>query len=138
MPETRPERRHIYKGEPPRAWLRLQLISANDRIHELDFLVDTGNPCVLIINMETMHSLQWRESNSAESNFGSLEGGWLRVAIPELAFDAKTLGYANDSIVNVVKRSDPDFAGLVGLPFLRMVEYGGDSGWFWIRPSTAK
>jgi hypothetical protein len=64
----------------------------------------------------------------------------VRIAIPELAFDVKTPGYANDSIVNVVKRSDSGFAGLVGLPLLRMAEYGGDEGSFWIRsclPSRA-
>jgi hypothetical protein len=38
--------------------------------------------------------------------------------------------------VNVVKRSDPEFGGLVGLPLLRMLEYGGDAGWFWIRSSA--
>lgn len=103
----------------------------------MEFVVDTGNPCAIIIDTVTMRSLRWRESIVTDSNFGPLEGGWLRIAIPELAFDAKTLGYANDSVVNVVKRSHPGFAGLVGLPFLRMVEYGGDRGWFWIR-STAE
>jgi hypothetical protein len=75
-------------------------------------------------------------SITTDSNFGPLEGGWLRIAIPDLAFDEKTLGYANDSVVNVVKRSDPGFAGLVGLPLLRMLEYGGDAGRFWIRLSA--
>jgi hypothetical protein len=101
----------------------------------LDFLVDTGKPCAIIIDTATMDSLHWRESISTGSNFGPLAGGWLRVSIPELALDAKMLGYANDSVVKVVRRSSPEFAGLVGLPFLRMVEYGGDSGCFWIRPS---
>jgi len=117
-----------------RAWLRLQLISANERVQELEFVVDTGNPCAVIIDTASMRSLRWRESIVTDSNFGPLEGGWLRIAIPELAFDVKTLGYANDAVVKVVKRSDPGFAGLVGLPFLRMLNYGGDGGWFWIRP----
>ena len=84
-----------------------------------------------------MQALQWRESSNTNSNFGSLEGGWLRVVIPELGFDEKTLGYADDAVVNVVKRSDPDFAGLVGLPMLRMVEFGGNSSRFWVRSPTA-
>lgn len=136
MSEAPSEQRNVYKGEPARAWLRLQLISPRDRVHELEFLVDTGNPCAIIVDTATMHSVRWRESISTDSNFGTLEGGWLRVAIPELAFDAKTLAYANDSVVNVVKRSDPEFAGLVGLPLLRMVEYGGDGGRFWVRSSA--
>jgi len=136
MPGTPSEQRTIYKGVPARAWLRLQLISANDRIHELEFVVDTGNPCAIIIDTATMQALQWRESSSTNSNFGSLEGGWLRVVIPELGFDEKTLGYANDAVVNVVKRSRPEFAGLVGLPMLRMVEFGGNGGSFWVRSPT--
>ena len=134
MPGPPSEQRNVYKGEPARAWLRLQLISANERVHESEFVVDTGNPCAIIIDTATMRSLRWRESTITDSNFGPLAGGWLRIAIPELAFDIKTLGYANDAVVKVVKRSDPGFAGLVGLPFLRMLNYGGDGGSFWIRP----
>jgi hypothetical protein len=136
MPAPPSQQRNVYKGEPARAWVRLQLVSANGRIHELEFLVDTGNPCAIIIDTTTMRALRWRESVITDSNFGPLEGGWLRIAVPEAALDVKTLGYANDAVVNVVKRSDPGFAGLVGLPLLRMVEYGGDGGWFWIRASA--
>jgi hypothetical protein len=102
----------------------------------LEFLVDTGNPCAIIIDTPTMQSLRWRESMLTESNFGPLEGGWSRIGVPELALDVKTLGFANDSVVRIVQRSHPGFAGLVGLPFLRMIEYGGDRGWFWIRSSA--
>lgn len=136
MPAPRLEQRNVYRGEPARAWVRLQLISANDRVHELEFLVDTGNPCAIIVDSVTMRSLRWRESIITDSNFGPLEGGWLRIVIPEVALDVRTLGYANDSVVNVVRRSDSGFAGLVGLPLLRMVEYGGDGGWFWVRSSA--
>lgn len=136
MPERPSEQRNVYRGEPARAWLRLELIAVDGRVREVDFLVDTGNPCALIIDTATMQSLRWRESIRTDSNFGPLEAGWLRIAIPELGFDVKTLCYANDSIVNVVKRSDPRFGGLVGLPLLRMLEYGGNAGWFWIRGSA--
>ncbi len=136
MPETPSEQRNVYRGDPARAWLRVELISASGLVREMELLVDTGNPCAIIIDMATMQSLRWRESIRAESNFGPLEGGWLRIAIPELGFDVKTLGYGNDSVVNIVRRSDPGFMGLVGLPLLRMVEYGGDGGRFWIRSSA--
>ena len=136
MPETPSEQRNVYRGDPARAWLRVELISASGLVREMELLVDTGNPCAIIIDMATMQSLRWRESIRAESNFGPLEGGWLRIAIPELGFDVKTLGYGNDSVVNIVRRSDPGFMGLVGLPLLRMVKYGGDGGRFWIRSSA--
>ena len=138
MPETPAEQRNVYRGEPARAWLRLELISADGRARQLELLVDTGNPCAIIVDVATMQSLRWRESVSTDSNFGPLEGGWLHIAIPELGLDFKTLGHANDSVVNVVKRSDPGFGGLVGLPLLRMLEYGGDGGRFWIRSSEKR
>ena len=137
MPERPSEQRNVYRGEPARAWLRLDLISAEGRVRQLDLLADTGNPCAIIIDAATMQSLRWRVSISTDSNFGRLDGGWLRIAIPELGFDVKTLGHANNSIVNTVKRSDPGFDGLVGLPLLRMLEYGGDDRRFWVR-SLAK
>jgi hypothetical protein len=136
MPEMPPQQRNVYRGEPARAWLRLDLIGADGRSRQLDLLADTGNPCAIIVDMATMRSLRWRASVGTESNFGPLEGGWLRIAVPELGFDVKTLGYANDSVVKTVKRSDPGFGGLVGLPLLRMLEYGGDAGWFWVRPAA--
>ncbi|MGA2616749.1 MAG: hypothetical protein ABSF26_04010 [Thermoguttaceae bacterium] len=85
-----------------------------------------------------MQALRWRESIRTDSNFGPLEGGWVRIVIPELGFDVKTLGYGNDSVVKVVKRSDTGFGGLVGLPLLQMLEYGGDDGRFWVRSSAKR
>ncbi|NLX99870.1 MAG: hypothetical protein GXY83_27550 [Rhodopirellula sp.] len=93
MPGTPSQQRNIYRGEPARAWVRVQLIGTNGRSREVDLLVDTGNPCAIIIDKATMHSLRWRASLSADSNFGPLEGSWLRIAILEFAFDVKTLGY---------------------------------------------
>ena len=133
MPATSPEQRNIYRGQPALAWLRLHLISADGRARELEALVDTGNPCAIILDSATMEAVRWRESVRTNSNFGPLESGWLRLAIPEIGFDVKVLGHSNDSVANVVKRSDPGLGGLVGLPLLRMLEYGGDAGQFWIR-----
>ena len=112
----------------------MHLIAPNDQLRTLELAVDTGNPCAIIIDAEMMQTMRWRESSSAQSNFGSLDGGWLRVAIPELEFDVKLLGHANDSVVDVARRSDAKFVGLAGLPLLRMLEYGGNGGFFRIRP----
>jgi len=54
--------------------------------------------------------------------------------MPELNVQRKLLGYGNDMVVSTAKKSHPDFEGLVGLPFLRLVEYGGDADSFWVRP----
>ncbi|MDZ4852693.1 MAG: hypothetical protein SGI77_25670 [Pirellulaceae bacterium] len=129
------EQRNIYRGSPARAWIRLQLLSRVSEIVELEFLVDTGNPCAVIIDESTMMANRWREATQTDSNFGLLTGGWLHITVPETGFDAKMLGYSNDTVASVVKRSDPNFGGLVGLPLLRLFEYGGDAGTFWIRSS---
>jgi len=127
------EQRNTYRGEPARAWIRLRLMSLGNHSCEYDFLFDTGNPCAIIVGTSMLRDFLWHESVDAHSNFGTLEGGWLRLAIPELEFDVKTLGYASDQVVDVVKRSAPSFAGLIGLPLLRMLEYGGNRGHFWVK-----
>lgn len=130
-----PEQRTVYRGEPSRAWIRLQIASPSGLVRDLNLVVDTGNPCAIIIDVETLKSMLWRESLQIDSNFGSLAGGWLRVMIPNLEYDQKLMCQGNDSIVSLVKRSDLVFDGLVGLPFLRTMQYGGNEGYFWIRAS---
>ena len=40
-------------------------------------------------------------------------------------------------MIRWLKRSNViDFSGLVGLPLLRLLEYGGDADWFWLRPAS--
>ena len=136
MPDGPGEQRNVYRGTPSRAWIGLQLISAGGQLRRLDLLVDTGNPCAVILDAKTIQALRWRESVSTRSNFEPLEGGWPRIVIPELDFDAKALGYANDTVVSVVRRSDPAFDGLAGLPLLRMLRYGRDAAGFWVQAPT--
>jgi hypothetical protein len=57
--------------------------------------------------------------------------------MPELALTNQILGYGSDQVLQAVQRDSADFAGLAGLPFLRMVEYGGDAASFWLRKPTA-
>ena len=86
-----------------------------------------------------MQAMQWHAARSqSESNFGIAEGGWLQIAIADIGFDAFIVGYANDRIVGIVKRPDWGFDGLIGLPLLRMLEYGGDRGFFWVRKSIRR
>lgn len=71
------------------------------------------------------------------SNLGLLDGGWLRVEMPEFGLDHDLLGYGSDAVANMTKKSDPGFEGIVGLSFLRLLEYGGDANWFWLRSPSA-
>ena len=61
----------------------------------------------------------------------------MRVVIPAIGFDRIVLTYGSDAAVSAIRKSHADFAGLVGLPFLRLMEYGGDGIWFWIRSVAA-
>ena len=67
------------------------------------------------------------------SNHDLMTGGWVRLYSPELGVVETVVGYGSDKISATVARSDPDFMGLVGLPVLRMGEYGGNSSEFWFR-----
>jgi hypothetical protein len=127
------EQRNRYKGFPARPWVRVRLTALDGLHHELDLMADTGNPFALIIGRPAMVILKQRCASNISTNFGLLEGGWLRVHMPELGLDLELLGYASDSVVTGAQASSLDFQGLVGLPFLRLLEYGGDINWFWLR-----
>jgi hypothetical protein len=78
-------------------------------------------------------TLKQRTAPDMNSNFGLLQGGWLHIHMPELGLDQDLIGYASDAVVAAAKASCPDFEGLVGLPVLQLVEYGGDATGFWLR-----
>jgi hypothetical protein len=133
----RKEQRNHYKGRPERAWLRVRFVAPDGTDQVVELLADTGNPCAVIVGTAAMGFLDLIPGLSVNSNFGVLLGGWVRVVIPEIGFDEKVLGYASDAVAAAAQASSPDFVGLAGLPLLRMMEYGGDSDWFWIRPGTS-
>jgi hypothetical protein len=130
------EQRNPYKGSPPRPWVRLRLEAPSGSIEELEVVADTGNPFTLILGTAAMSRLQVRNAPTRTSNFGLLRGGWFRLAMPDFGLVMSVLGYASDAVLTAVKASSPDFEGLAGLPLFRMVEYGGDADWFWIRPAA--
>src|SRR6266542_5151978 len=126
------EQRNPYKGTRPRAWVRVQLLALDGSTEEVDLLADTGNPLALVVGSVRMGRVIRRGVPPVTTNFGRMNGGWVRVMIPDVGFDEEVLGYASDRVVNTAQRDSPDFEGLVGLPLLRMLEYGGDADWFWI------
>jgi len=127
------EQRNTYKGAPPRPWMRVVLLALDGTIQELEFLADTGSPFALVIGKALMQQFQMIGVSSVSSNFGQLEGGWLRFQIPETSFDEDILGYGSDNVAQAVQASHPDFQGLAGLPLLRMMEFGGNRDEFWIQ-----
>jgi len=124
-----------YRGAPERAFIRVRLRDARGMERDLELLADTGNPCAIIVGRNDTAFMAPIPGYSVWSNFGALTAGWLQVVIPEIGFDQQVLGYASDEVVGAAQESDPDFGGLIGLPLLRMMQYGGDSDSFWIRPA---
>ena len=127
------EQRNAYKGRPPRPWLRLHFAAPDGSEQELDLVADTGNPSAVIISPARMNQLKYADAPSLSTNFGPLTGGWVQLSMPEFGLVQGVLAYASDPVVRAAKASSPDFEGLLGLPLLRLVEYGGDANGFWIR-----
>ncbi len=108
-------------------------MAANGNRIDVTLLADTGNPFAIVLSPATIGRLKRRAAPSVNSNFGLLEGRWLRLFMPEFEIDHKVVGYASDALASATKKSHPDFEGLVGLPFLRMFEFGGNADSFWLR-----
>lgn len=60
-------------------------------------------------------------------------GGWFRLYMPAFGLVELVTGYGNDILTASVAEEDPSFMGLVGLPILRLGEYGGNATDFWFR-----
>ncbi len=130
------EQRNAYKGTPERPWIRLQLVAPGGMGQELELVADTGNPFAVVIDSATMSRFLHRGGPMVNTNFGTMHGGWIRVLIPVVGIDTSLLGYASDAAVSAVKGNSTSFGGLVGLPLLRRMTYGGDVDSFWIRPTN--
>lgn len=132
MPSRWIVQRNPYKGSPPRAWVSLRFIAPDGSPHERQLLVDTGSPCAVIVSRADLSLLPCNRAEEVNSNFGALIGAWLQLDVPELGLASEVLGFGSDKVMQVARDADPEFAGLVGLPLLRMVEYGGDGNAFWL------
>jgi hypothetical protein len=104
---------------------------------ELDLRADTGNPCAAIIGQQAMARLKVADAPDMNTNFGVIQGGWLQLAMPELGLVQPIIGYASDAVLAAANASHVDFKGLAGLPLLRLLEYGGDADWFWLRQASS-
>ena len=136
MAPSNPEQRNPYKGSPPRPWVRLQLVEKDGTVHEFELLADTGNPFAVVISESAMAGLKLKTAPDVDTNFGLLQGAWVRLHMPELGIDADVIAYASDAVASSTQTSSPDFQGLAGLPLLRLLEYGGDANWFWLRVAS--
>ena len=110
------ELRTDYKGRSERAWLRLGLRDVYGAVELFDLVVDTASPMAIILRPDVFDRfLRWPGKEEL-SNFGPLPSGC-----------------KSSQVAAIVAKSHPDFAGLVGLPILRLGEYGGNASEFWFR-----
>lgn len=129
--------RNPYKGTSPRCWVRLRFAAADGSLHERELVADTGSPCAVILGQSDLALLLRSAAAGMNSNFGQLTGAWLELSMPELGLTTPVIGYGSDRVLQVVQGDSADFAGVAGLPLLRMVEYGGDATSFWVQAVLA-
>jgi hypothetical protein len=129
-----PEQRNPYhRGQP---WLRLGFKDVDGIIHEVKLIADTGSAGGIILKPDWFLKLHHEKAESRKSNFGTMVSGWLRLYQPDLGLVEFVRGYGSEKTAATAANSDPEFVGLVGLPVLRLMNYGGNYDSFWIRTPT--
>lgn len=127
------EFRTAYRGVTERAWLRLDFRAPDGTIHPLDLVADTGCGDAVILRKPLFDLLTTAPAPGYFSSWGYMEGGLLQLDMPACGLVQLVHGYANNIVGAGVAADDPDFMGLVGLPLLRLGEYGGNATDFWFR-----
>lgn len=128
------EQRNPYKGQAQRAALRLEFRAPDASRHTLELLVDTGSAEGVMVSRDMYHRLVFAPLRPVFfPNWGFTFRGWFRLAMPSLGLTEWVEGYGNDLIATAAVDEHPDFRGLVGLPVLRLGEYGGNADDFWFR-----
>ena len=130
------ETRVAYIGSPPRPLLRFTFSDGIGTTHDLQLLADTGSPYPFILHPTWFDRLVQTRLHRLESNFGRMECGWLHLFMPEWGLVELMKGYGNRRIGEALAEENPNIAGLVGLPFLCLGEYGGNATDFWFRYPT--
>lgn len=125
------EQRNPYRGG--RAWLRLGFRAADGTVRQLDLVADTGCPAAVMLRPDLYRLFCFMPQVPRTTNFGQVPAGWLQLSAPELGIVETVLGFASNEAARLAERSHPDFVGLVGLPILRLGEYGGNADAFWFR-----
>ncbi len=127
------EQRTPYIGYHARPYLRFAFSDLAGATHDLLLLADTGSSYSFILHPTWFDRLVQTRLHRLETNFGRMTCGWLHVYMPEMSMVELMRGYANRRIGESLAEENPDFAGLVGLPVLRLGEYGGNATDFWFR-----
>ena len=124
---------NAYLGRTPRPFLRMTLSDLAGTAHDLMLLADTGSPYALILKEFWFDRLVHTDTKDIDTNFGRMASGWVHLYMPDFGISELVKAYSNRSVGRDLAAEHPDFAGLVGLPVLRLGEYGGNATDFWFR-----
>lgn len=127
------EFRNAYRGTLSRAWVRLDFQAPDGTVLPLDLVVDTASDDGLVIRKSVLDQLSCGPATSYVSHWGFMHGAWLQLHMPAIGLVERVRAYGNDIIAAQLAAEDPDFVGLVGLPILKLGEYGGNADAFWFR-----
>ena len=132
------EQRNRYIGHHPRSILHLTFSGLDGTVHELTLLADTGSGYPVIVGPGWFDRLVHtrRRTDAILTNHGPLTEGWFHLDMPDLGLNQLVRGYCGPGIAGPLAEENPDLDGLVGLPFLRLGEYGGNADEFWFRYPT--
>ena len=130
------EQRNPYKGRPLRPWLTLGFLERTGQPLELELLADTGSAQAIVLQQELFERLVIRKTRNIQTNFGEMQGGWIRLHSSGLGLVEVVEAFGCDEMARSAMRSSLSFSGVVGLPVLRLMEYGGNYDSFWIRTSS--
>ncbi len=84
MPRSFDEQRNPYLGDPARACVHVSIHALDETQRETVLLVDTGCPCPIIVDEDTLRECLAEEAADVMTNFGLLKGGWSDVTIDGL------------------------------------------------------
>ena len=116
-----------------RSWLQLGFKDVEGIVHNLKLVADTGSAGGIILRPDWFLKLRHERTEIRDSNFGPMVSGWLRLYQPDIELVEFVRGYGSEKAAAIAAKSDLEFMGVVGLPVLRLMEYGGDYDSFWIR-----
>jgi len=129
------EQRHAYVGQVQRPIVVLTLSDPTGATHDLTLLADTGSPYPIILHPAVFEQLVHTRTRSIDSNFGKMGSGWVHLYMPDYGLSEMVKAYSSFNAGVSLRAENPDLSGMVGLPVLRLGEYGGNATDFWFRSS---
>lgn len=119
-----------------RPWLEFTFLTPDGVRADVNLVADTGCPFDFVLAPELFDLLVRCPFPTERTNFGTLTAGTVLVYMPEVGFVELVRALRSDELGQRLEREHPTFAGLVGLPILRLGEYGGNATEFWFRYPT--